>query len=215
MYGIIDSMKKKLALIIISIDECFTKEGFSGGGHKVTKNLISGFLDSGLFEIDIFCKKGNVENLPKIEGINSIQILGKKNFQENLEKIIDEKDYDYVFSSDVLLPFANNLIHSNSSKFKSKNGKSPLMQKLAEFYNHSKIKKQENNISREKTTFTVSQSLKDDYVESFGLDKNKVFVAHPAIDETLEFSAPEKRETFTIGSIAGGGLNVWFNVSVT
>lgn len=199
-------MKKKLALIVISLDECFTEKGFSGGGHKVTKNLILELVASEKFEIDIFCQKGKVwENT--VNGINSITILGKKNFKENLQTKLSEKKYDYVLSSDVLLPFANNLIHSNSSKFKSKNGKNLFLQKILKIYNHKKIKKQEENLAYEKATFCVSESLKQDYVTNYGLDENKVFVCYPSVDELQEFKHEAVKEFFTIGSMAGGGLN--------
>lgn len=198
-------MKKKLALIVISLDECFTEKGFSGGGHKVTKHLILGLVESGKFEIDIFCKKSAVEN---IEGINSITVLSKKTFVQDLKEKIEQGNYDYVLSSDILLPFANNLVHSNSSQYKSKNGKNKFMQFVLKFYNAKKIKAQEkclkNNLN---ALFTVSESLKKDYVESFNLDENKVFVTYPGMEDNSEFIEPEIKDVFTIGSIAGGGLN--------
>lgn len=197
-------MKKKLALIVISLDECFTQAGFSGGGHKVTKHLILCLVESGLFEIDIFCKKSSVG---KIEGINSITVLSKKDFQTNLEQKLKEQKYDYILSSDVLVPFANNIIHSNSSKYKSKNGKNKFMQWVLSIYNAKKIKTQENNLSKDKAIFTVSDSLKNDLVENFNLDEKKVFACIPAVDECPEFIIPELKDEFTIGSMAGGGLN--------
>ena len=198
-------MKKRLALIVISLAECFTDKGFSGGGHKVTKHLILGLVESDKFEIDVFCKKSVVEN---IDGINSITVLPKKTFVNDLKEKIDAGNYDYVLSSDILLPFANNLIHSNSSKFKSKNGKNKLMQMLTKIYNASKIKAQEDCLKvNNNALFTVSGRLKQDYVENFQLDRNKVFVAYPGMDDAKEFIEPEFKEVFTIGGIAGGGLN--------
>lgn len=198
-------MKKRLALIVISLDECFTDKGFSGGGHKVTKHLIIGLVESGKFEIDIFCKKSAVEN---IEGINSITVLPKKTFVSDLKAKIDAGNYDYVLSSDILLPFANNLVHSNSSKFKSKNGKNKLMQQVLKFYNAKKIKAQTQCLKdNPNALFTVSRRLKNDYVCNFNLDENKVFVAYPGMEDFSEFVQPEFKDTFTIGSIAGGGLN--------
>lgn len=197
-------MKKKLALILISLDECFTPEGFSGGGHKVTKHLVLDLIESNLFDIDIFCQKSSVA---KIEGIDSINVINKKTFRKDLEAKIKEKKYDYVLSSDILLPFANNLVHSNSSKYKSKNGKNELMQFVLKFYNSKKIKSQEENISKEKALLTVSESLKKDYVENFNLDEHKVFVCHPAIDNLSQLDTSTKNNEFIIGSMAGGGLN--------
>lgn len=203
-------MKKKLALVIISVNECFwecsPEKGFSGGGHKVTRNLILELIKSGLFEIDIFCRKGG-ENA--IDGINSITVLeNKKTFSKDLFEKLKSKDYDYVLSSDVLLPGVNNLVHSNSSKYKSKNGKNIVLQQILKVYNSKKIKSQEKClINNDKALFTVSESLKNDFVENFNLDENKVFVCHPAVDDYSEFVAPVIKEEFTIGSIAGGGLN--------
>lgn len=197
-------MKKKLALIVISLDECFTLKGFSGGGHKVTKNLILGLVESEKFDIDIYCYKSAVE---KIDGVNSITVLNKKTFKFDLEKKLKEKKYDYVLSSDVLLPFANNIIHSNSSKYKSKNGKNLLMQMVLKIYNAKKIKKQEESLPKDKAIFTVSESLKEDYVSNYNLDGSKVFVAYPATDEIKEYIFEPVKQYFTIGSMAGGGLN--------
>ncbi len=199
-------MKKKLALILISLDECFTEKGFSGGGHKVTKHLILELINSAKFDIDIFCKKGKSWS-NTVNGINSITVLNSKNFRKELDKKLKETHYDYILSSDILLPFANNLIHSNSSKYKSKNGKNAIMRFLARIYNNRKIKNQKLNMTHDKAVFTVSESLKKDYVENFNLDENKVFVCHPATDEPKSDSIFEKKEYFTIGSMVGGGLN--------
>lgn len=206
-------MKKRLALIVISLDECFTDKGFSGGGHKVTKHLILGLVESGKFEIDIFYKgKGKREKekgeTNVIEGINSITFLPKKTFAQDVKEKIDAGNYDYVLSSDILLPFANNLVHSNSSKFKSKNGKNKFMQQVLKFYNAKKIKAQENSLKdNNNALFTVSGRLKKDYVSNFNLDEGNVFVAYPGMEDFSEFVEPEFKDTFTIGSIAGGGLN--------
>lgn len=199
-------MKKKLALVIISLDECFSRSGFSGGGHKVTKNLILGLIESGLFEIDIFCKKSTVV-LP--DGINSVTVLGnKKTFVNDLREKLDVSDYDYVLASDVLLPFGNVLLHSNSAKHKSKNGKNKFLQHVLKVYNAKKIRIQEECFrNNDKAVFAVSESLKKDYVENFGLDEEKVFACHPAVDDCFDFVAPALKDEFIIGSIAGGGLN--------
>lgn len=191
-------MKKRLALIIISMNECFPKGGFSGGGHKVTKKLIEGLIEADKFAIDIFCKKGSPQTL---EGINSVTVT--KDFKEILKKT----NYDYVLSSDVLLPFANNLIHSNSSPYKSKNGKNALMQFVLNIFNSKKISSQKNNMSYDKAVFTVSESLRQDYIENFGLNAEKVFTCHPAVDGETAFVPPVQKEVFTIGSMVGGGLN--------
>lgn len=197
-------MKKKLALVVISLDECFTQEGFSGGGHKVTKKLIAGLVDSGLFDIDIFCKKSTISSL---KGINSITVLNKKTFNNDLKNALKNKKYDYVFSSDILLPFANLLIHSNSAKYKCKNGKNKFHQMLAEIYNYGKIKKQERIFKQnDKTIFTVSESLKQDYVQNYNLPADRVFACLPAIDKSEAYPIA-KNPYFTIGSMAGGGLN--------
>lgn len=199
-------MKKRLALIVISIDECFSQNGFSGGGHKVTKNLILGLIDSGEFDIDIYCKRSAVDNL---EGINSIIVLNnKKTFIKDLKNKLSEKNYDYILSSDILLPFANNSVHSNTSKYKSKNGKNKLMQFILKFYNSKKIKAQEKCLlNNSNAVFTVSENLKKDVVENFNYDEERVFVTYPGIDVNCEFIPPVSKETFTIGGLAGGGLN--------
>lgn len=200
--------EKRLALIIISVDECFPQQGFSGGGHKVTKNLILGLIESKLFKIDIFCKKWSNNSKPPVEGINSVTVLNGRTFVKELKEKLKEGHYDYVLSSDILLPFANNLVHSNSSKFKSKNGKNNFLQQILKIYNHKKIKAQENSIKgNNRAVFTVSESLRKDYIENFNLDENKVFTSYPAVDSYNEFISPVIKKVFTIGSIAGGGLN--------
>lgn len=200
-------MKKKLALIVISLDECFSTKGFSGGGHKVTKHLILGLIESNLFDIDIYCKKGKPWT-NTVTGINSITVLNKKTFAKDLEEKLEEKHYDYVLSSDILLPFANNLVHSNSAKYKSKNAKNKFLQPILKIYNSKKIKAQEACLlNNNRAVFTVSESLKRDYVENLNLDEKKVFVSYPAVDGYSEFTPSPVKENFIIGSMAGGGLN--------
>src|SRR5574344_2362002 len=153
-------MKKKLALSIISMDECFPQGGFSGGGHKVTKKLIEGLIESDKFNIDIFCKKGKGKEL---EGINSVTVLNKKNFNKDFKKYIDGSNYDYILSSDILIPFANNIIHSNSSVHKSSNGKNFMQKFILSHFNAKKIKSQKQDMTYDKAVFTVSESLRQDY----------------------------------------------------
>ena len=78
----------------------------------------------------------------KIEGINGVYPIGKRALRALKEENL--KGYDYILSSDVLLPFGNQILHSNSAKFKTKNGKSPLVSFLATIYSNSKIKYQAN-----------------------------------------------------------------------
>lgn len=202
--------KKKLALIVISLDECFSTRGFSGGGHKVTKHLILGLIESDKFDIDIYCKGTNTKATwaNTVKGINSITVLNKKTFVKDLEEKLKENHYDYILSSDILLPFANNVIHSNSSKYKSKTGKSKFLQQILKVYNAKKIKIQENCFkNNNRAVFTVSESLKKDFVENFNIDESKVFVSYPAVDDYAEFIPSPVKENFTIGGMAGGGLN--------
>lgn len=194
---------KKLALIVISIDECFAKSGFSGGGHKVTKYLIENLIKSGKFEIDIYCEKSSLHN---IEGINAIYPIGKKALRALKKE--DLKDYNYILSSDVLLPFGNQILHSNSAKFKTKNGKNPILSLLSLIYSNSKIKYQKDRIAKCKGNFfTVSNSLKEDFATSYNINKDRIFVCYPSIDFIKEKNENTKKDTMTIGSIAGGGLN--------
>lgn len=198
-------MQKKLALIIISADECFTDTGFSGGAHKVTKHLIMGLISSNLFEIDIFCK---ISKISHFDGVNFIKQLDKKTFVKDLEHELSLKKYDYVLSSDILLPFGNLILHSNSAKYKSKKGKNKILSKITMLYNSKKIKPQEKCFSKnDKHIFAVSQSLKQDYVENYGISEDRIFVSYPSCDKIDDLYPIESKSYFTIGAMAGGGLN--------
>lgn len=198
-------MKKKLALIIISADECFSQSGFSGGAHKVTKHLIMGLIESELYEIDIFCKRSSIS---KVEGINIIKVLNKKTFVKELEHELSLKKYDYILSSDVLLPFGNIILHSNSAKYKSKNAKNKLVSTLALLYNSIKIKPQAKSFKQNnKHFFAVSNGLKKDYSSNYDINEDRIFVAYPSCDKIDEFLPLENKPYFTIGAMAGGGLN--------
>lgn len=196
---------KKLALILISLEECFPKNGFSGGGHKVTKYLILELIKSKKFDIDIYCQKGS--DKINLDGISSIKVIEKKNFAKKLKSEIKNKKYDYILSSDILLPFANNLVHSHSSMYKSKNGKKPLTKLILRLYNSIKIHNQRKNLAYNRALFAVSNAVKKDYVSSYGIDNDKVFVSYPSCDLEQEEKEQEKSNVFTIGAIAGGGLN--------
>lgn len=171
----------------------------------MTKNLIQKLVESKLFDIDIFCKKSDISSL---DGVNSIKILSKKSFVEELEAQLAQKKYDYVLASDILLPFGNLLIHSNSAKYKTKNAKSKFCIRILKLYNSQKIKKQEKIFKlNDKHIFTVSESLKNDYVQNYNLDEKNVFACYPAVDNIGEFSPTIQKSEFIIGGLAGGGLN--------
>lgn len=187
---------KKIAFII----RLFQKDNFHGGGEKLFFNLIKRFIDSNC-EINIYCSKSDIEN---IEGINKIIIIEEhydhlkpqtmENFYSKVKKLIKDENYDFVISENITPPIDITFLQGHSLLNRLKRDKNLLE---AFFYNFRKVKKERMKYHKKwfgkgfRKIFVVSEVLKRDIVENYGIFEDKISVIYPGVD------IPERTEIAT------------------
>lgn len=200
---------KKIAFVI----RLLQKDNFHGGGEKLFFNMIKRFIDTD-YTIDIYCSKSDIEH---IDNINKILVVDKhydhlkpetmENFYAEVENAIKSENYDFVISENVTPPIDITFLQGHSLLNRLKRDKNPLE---AFFYNFRGVKKERMKFHKKwfakgfRKIFVVSEVLKRDIVDNYGISEDKISVIYPGVDisdETLEIS---KNNIFTFGLAAPG-----------
>ncbi len=201
---------KKLAIIIDCLDKVYNKNGdIFGGANKLARCFIDFLKRKKSLEIHIFC---GLSSIQEMEGIEKIHILGFSSFQnhEKFFQIMKEKtkDFDYVFTNDLLAPFGNVMVHSHSIIYKNKNCKSFLMSFFMNILRFKKVRLFRKQFSKNiKKLITVSKIVKEDYIKNGKIDKDKVFYVYPACEKTDKIYDKKENDIFTFGICAGSAFN--------
>ena len=159
---------------------------------------------------DIICGISGIEKPQKVHEIfclNFSPFGNMDSFFENVKEIVDKNKYDEVVTSDLFSPFGNLIVHSHTLMYKSKNCKNIIEKIILSITKKKKInnfKKQFKNKNRK--IFTVSNRLKQDYVENLGFEENNVICVYPGVD-TRDKTKFKVQETFTFGIAAGNAIN--------
>ena len=189
---------KKLAFII----RLLQKDKFHGGGEKLFFNLIKSFCEENN-QIDIYCSKSDIEN---IEGINKIIVVDEyydhlkpqtmEKFYAKVKELIKNENYDAVISENITPPVDITFLQGHSLLNRLKRDKNPLE---TFFYNFRKVKKERMKFHKKwfsegfRKIFVVSNVLKRDIIENYGISEDKISVIYPGVD------IPERTEIATSG----------------
>ena len=178
---------KKIAFVI----RLLQKDNFHGGGEKLFFNLIKRFIDTD-YTIDIYCSKSDIEH---IDGINKILVVDKhydhlkpetmENFYAEVENAIKCENYDFVISENITPPIDITFLQGHSLLNRLKRDKNPLE---AFFYNFRGVKKERMKFHKKwfakgfRKIFVVSEVLKRDIVDNYGISEDKISVIYPGVD---------------------------------
>jgi len=200
---------KKIAFVI----RLLQKNNFHGGGEKLFFNLIKRFIDSN-YEIDIYCSKSDIEN---VEGINKIIVVDEyydhlnpqtmENFYSKAKELIKDENYDFVISENITPPIDITFLQGHSLLNRLKRDKNPLE---AFFYNFRKVKKERMKYHKKwfnegfRKIFVVSEVLKRDIAENYGVTEDKISVIYPGVDISDEISILKSNNIVTFGLAAPG-----------
>ncbi len=191
----------------------FQGKSFHGGGEKLFYNLIKRFSEDG-FSVDIYCSKSDIR---QVEYINKISVVEEiydhnipgtmENFYNKVKTLIKNENYDFVISENITPPVDITFLQGHSLINRLKRTKNFFE---AFLYNFRKVKKQRIKYQRKwikqgyRRIFTVSEMLKRDIMENFGVPAEKISVVYPGVDipETKNSASSEK--TITFGLLAPG-----------
>jgi len=204
-------MQKKIAFII----RLFQDKSFHGGGEKLFYKLISKMIRN-KYVIDIYCSETNVSEFP---GINQIIVVDKpychidpvsmEEFYNEAKKLIKDKEYDFIISENVTPPVDITFIHGHSMIYRQKKLRN-IFQRFFSFnirpVKSKRIKYEKKWLSQGyRKIFVVSNILKNDYIENFGIPESVISVLYPGVDipDNTNFS-PSLNKTFTFGLSSPG-----------
>ncbi len=200
---------KKIAFII----RMFQEKTFHGGGEKLFANLIKYFSGKN-FLIDVYCSESNVS---KTKNINRIEIIKEpydhnkpetmESFYSAVKERIKEEGYDFVISENITPPVDITFLQGHSLVNRLKKTKNIFEKFLYKFRNTKKqrIKYQKKWINQGyRRIFTVSEILKQDIVENFGISEDKISVIYPGVDISESKEEIKLNKPVIFGLIAPG-----------
>lgn len=200
---------KKIAFIL----RMFQEKSFHGGGEKLFYNLIKQFSLDG-FKIDIYCSESDVSGA---EFVNKIVVINEpydhnkpetmEKFYKKAKELIKKENYDHVISENITPPVDITFLQGHSLVNRLKNVKNPVE---AFFYKFRKVKKERVKHQKKwmkegyKRIFTVSETLKKDIVNNFGILENKISVIYPGVIIPEKIKRKKLEDTIVFGLIAPG-----------
>lgn len=186
---------KKMAFIT----NYFEETNFESGGERAFYEFVKKFIDEGNV-VDIYCTKHKTPVELRHLPINELFEIGRKKdykraakIEKNArkyKKIIDTKNYDEVWAEN-FVPYCKNLFLQGHSALRFLQIQPTFFSKLKYFlqrFDHIFAQKKmmkDENISR---VIVPSYFLRNELVETFGVNKEKFEVLRPGLDlvEPLE-----------------------------
>jgi len=190
---------KKIAFVI----KLFQKHKFHGGGEKFFYNLIKRFSAQN-YLIDIYCSESDTEIY---EGINKIIVVNKpynhlnpktmEVFYNEVKTLVKDADYDFIISENITPPVDITVLHGHSLINRLKRDKNPLE---AFFYKFRKVKTERIKFQQKwinqgyRHIFVVSEVLKKDIMDNYGISEDKISVVYPGVDISENADTPTMRQ---------------------
>ncbi|NLF83359.1 MAG: glycosyltransferase, partial [Candidatus Gastranaerophilales bacterium] len=184
---------KKIAFVI----RMFQQKAFHGGGEKLFYNLIRRFSRDG-WQVDVYCSQSDAEQADFVNRLTVLNTRYNHNvprtmeaFYDEVKKLIEPEDYDYVVSENITPPIGITFLQGHSLVNRLKKTKNPLE---AFLYNFRKVKKERIKYQAKwmkqgyRKIFVVSELHKRDIIENFNIAEEKISVVYPGVD------VPEKVE---------------------
>lgn len=200
---------RKFAFII----RLFQKDRFHGGGEKLFFNIIKKFSAQGN-QIDIYCSRSDMQTA---EGISNIIVVDSHydhlkpetmvKFYDEVRNLIKDKNYDFVISENITPPIDITFLQGHSLLNRLKRDKNPLE---AFLYNFRSVKKNRMKFHKKwfnqgyRHIFAVSDVLKRDIVENYGIPDDKISVIYPGVDISAELPSFKTNKVVTFGLSAPG-----------
>ncbi|OGI02521.1 MAG: hypothetical protein A2Y25_07035 [Candidatus Melainabacteria bacterium GWF2_37_15] len=174
---------KKVAFII----RMYQEKSFHGGGEKLFCNLIKRFVRDG-HTVHVYCAESDTtaEYIRIIdEKYDHNSPITMENFYNKVKNIVKQENYDFVISENITPPVDMTFLQGHSLANRLKKTKNPLESFL---YNFRKTKKQRIKYQEKwmkqgyRRIFAVSEILKRDIVQNFGVSEDNIAVIYPGVD---------------------------------
>jgi len=197
----------KIAFVI----RMYQEQDFHGGGEKLFYNLIKRLKNDGHI-VHVYCSTAastakDVRVINEEYDHNNPQTMEK--FYDRAGEIIKNEGYDLVISENITPPLGMTFLQGHSLVNRLRKNKNPLE---AFLYNFRKTKKQRIKYQKKwlkqcyTKIFAVSELLKQDIVENFGVSPDNITVIYPGVDlpECQAKPDAEPNDITTYGLLAPG-----------
>ncbi len=128
-------------------------------------------------------------------------------FYDEVRNLIKDKDYDFVISENITPPIDITFLQGHSLLNRLKRDKNLLESFL---YNFRSVKKNRMKYHKKwfeqgyRHIFAVSDVLKRDIVENYGIPDDKISVIYPGVDISAELPSFKTNKVVTFGLSAPG-----------
>lgn len=191
----------------------FQQKNFHGGGEKLFSQLITSLINDG-HHIDIYCANSDTSNYVGISNIIEVSETYNHNKPESMERfyskvkeLLEGKKYDYIISENITPPVGITFLQGHSLVNRLKKLKNPIESFL---YNFRKVKKDRIKYQQKwmnegyKSIFVPSNILKQDIIDNFGIDEDKIKVVYPGVDVKEPFAHSFQGDEVIFGLTAPG-----------
>lgn len=201
---------KKVAILTYDINWIFAGGAKSGGASVVNKNLILELAKDPEIDLTVFCLD---TLLPTIEGAKIVPVEHPQtleNYIQNLENEVEKGGFDIVLTVSLEYMNHNPILQSQSFRHRFSIEHFPISL-FKRILRHKKIKRQDElfkNLNPENKYIAVSEKVKNDYVKTYKLNPDNVYVCHLACNQIYdEMPAISKNDFITFGCVANNSFN--------
>jgi glycosyltransferase involved in cell wall biosynthesis len=207
-------VKKKLALVIHSLDALLLEEGIKGGANRLNFELLNQLLLRDDIELTLITQNGCHTDY---KGCTIFFFEGS--IYTDREHVLVQinayaqahPDVTLLFS-DISAPFGNLLLQSHSLPHR-RAGDWWGIRGISQLLYQTKIKNQAENFhplddqGQERRFLTVSQAVKDDYVRLFKLPAHQVNVVYPGVSKARMENVLPSSKPLVMGMVNSRSLN--------
>lgn len=190
---------KKLAFII----NVFREDNFHSGGEKLYYELVKKALKKG-FLVDLYCTKYLYDNeTPTLKPqFNKIEVFGNaKDYKypkkiellyNQIESKLQLEEYEHIISENIVPPFDIGVLQGHSQKHYADMAGNFLSKILFKIKKYKVIKHQYKWLKKGfKQIIVPSETLKNELMDNFNLDKSIFTVAYPGVDMPVDDAKPD------------------------
>lgn len=201
---------KKVAILTYDINWIFAGGAKSGGASVVNKNLILELAKNPDIDLTVFCLPNDFQ---QIDGLKVVSVEHPTTFEgyiQNLENEVEKGGFDVVLTVSLEYMNHNPILQSQSFRHRFSIEHFPISL-FKRILRHKKIKRQDElfkNLNPENKYIAVSEKVKNDYVKTYKLNPDNVYVCHLACNQVYdEMPAISKNDFITFGCVANNSIN--------
>jgi glycosyltransferase involved in cell wall biosynthesis len=206
---------KKLALVIHSLDALLLAEGVKGGANRLNLELLNQLIERDDLELTIITQTSHQTNYKGFTNFFFFEgsiYINRESVLAQIKTYTDTNPDVTLLFSDILTPFGNLLLQSHSLPHR-RSGDGWGIRWASRLLNQAKIKRQAENFhpqdvhGQERLFFTVSQTVKDDYVCHFDLPPHQVNVVYPGVSTSSMSNVLPVSKPLVMGMVNSRSLN--------